>query len=224
MFFKKKEKPLLTENMFDVCVKAIYTKEKGYVPTEFLTYEDRIEITINVTAEEPRLTVCKAVASTKGERLVPITLDGEEWFFDIKDKALRLKPVPEGEGIPLIPQVIIYPNDVMTMEKEFAEAHYSKAALSYATKENDRYMWFFPDGSASPVVFETPRLFIPFRNEPLKEEQLDSDEIVCYRHMLSPTFLALHSNISIFTYSYIEEMGIEEAQFKRLYLENIEKN
>lgn len=223
MFFKKKEKPILKENMFDVCVKAIYTQEKGYIPIEFLTYEDRIEITVNVTAEEPRLTTCKAVASTGGERLVPITLGDEEWLFDIKDKALRLKPVPEGEGIPLIPQVIIYPNDVMQMEKEFAEAHYSKEALSYATEADGFYLWYYPDGSATPVVFETPVLFVPFKEEQLKEEHIDNTEIIASRHMLSPTFLSLHSNLPIFTCTYLEEKGIEESDFERLYMENVKK-
>ncbi len=223
MFFKKKEKPLLRENMFDVCVKAVYTKEKGYIPTEFITYEDRIELNFNVTADEPRLTTCKAIASTKGDRLVPITLGDEEWLFDIKDKALRLKPVPEGEGMPLIPQVIIYPNDVMRMEKEFAEAHYSKEALDYATKDGDFYFWYYPDGSASPVVFETPRLFAIFAEEPLKEEQVESGEIVASRHMLSPTYLSLYSNLPIFTGTYLEAMGIEEKDFRNLYFANLKK-
>ena len=222
MIFKKKEKPILKENIFDVCQKAIYTDKKGYVPTEFVTYEDRIEITVNVCDEES-YKACKATASTKGERLAPIELDGEQMYFDIKDKALRIKPEPEGEGIPLIPQVIIYSNKVMKMEKEFAKKYYSDAALSYATEREDGYYWFYPDGSATPVVFETPRLFIPFLNEPLKEEQVEKNEIIAEKNMLSPDRLSLHSNLPIFTCTYLEEMGIKEEDFLDIYTKNAEK-
>ena len=210
-FFKKKEKPISVKNIFEVGEKSIYMPDYGYMLTQIATYEKRIEFSFDrVDSESLEIEKFTASVSLESEeRLLPFDIDGQTIYWDRIDEAFRLRYLPEGEATPLIPKVNFYPNEVMTMEQEYAEEHYSKEALSYAVLKDGEYIWCYNDGSATPVVFETPRLFLLFAK--LKD-----------RHPLSGTFLSVHSHLAVFTPSYAEIKGITEDDLIHLYNKNLE--
>lgn len=207
--FKKKEKPIKEYNVFDIGHKAIYTKGYGYIPTRIAYYEDRIEFCFNRYGEDGNEVVFTPSAIRTDDRLLPFEIDGVTFCWDTVDMAIRRKCQPEGEAEDLIPSVHFYPNEVMTMDKEFAERELSPLALSYATFDGEKYVWYYPDGSATPAVFEIPRLFLVFN-------EVD-------RHPLSADFLSVNNNLMTFTPSYIETAGLESEKIMRIYEEHLER-
>ncbi len=217
MFWKRKEKPLCSENEFDLCAKAIYTEKYVYVPWKLDTYKDRIVLDFCRTCADDEVQVRHFTVelSLTGERLLPFEIEEDAFCWDTLDKALRRRIVPEGEGVALIPGVLIYPNDTMTMEKEFAEANYSEVALSYASFDGEKYMWCFADGSASPVVFETPGLFAVF----IPREECTNLDV----HMLSGDFISVINRLSVFAGSYVEAMCLNTDNAVGIYEKNLKK-
>lgn len=207
--FKKKEKPLKEYNVFEIGCKALYTKEYGYIPTRIAYYEDRIEFCFNRYDEDANEEKFTVSAIRTDERLQSFEIDGVTLYWDTVDMAIRRKCMPEGEVKDLIPFVHFYPNEVMTMDKDFAERELSTLALSYATFDGDRYIWYYPDGSATPSVFEIPRLFLLFSE--------------VERHPLSADFLEVNNNLMTFTPSYIDDAGLEDKNIMRIFEENLEK-
>ena len=190
--------------------KSLTAQDYGYMLTKMTTYENRIEFCFD-RLDTDTYNIEKMTATVNldsDERLIPFDVGGRTLYWDKVDEAFRLRDMPEGEPTALIPKVLIYPNDVMTMEQEYAEKHYSKEALSYAVLKDGVYIWSYNDGCAAPVVFETPRLFILF------------DEIK--GHPLSGNFLSAHSHIAVFTPSYAEIKGITEDNLIQLYDKNLE--
>ena len=217
LFRKRKEKPLTTETEFELCKKAIYTGNILYTPWRLEIYKKHIVLDICCTNSEAEEQVKHFVTelSDNGERHLPLEVDGVGFYWDTVDKALRIKGKPEGEGVALIPQVLIYPNDVMTMDKEFAEKYYSKYALTYAEFDGDKYIWNFADGSASPVVFETPKLFQIFIP--------DKDGLNTDIHMLSGDLISVMNRLYTFTESYAEAVNLTGENAEEIYKKNFEK-
>lgn len=208
--FKKKEKPISVKGMFEVGHKSITAQDCGYMLTKMTTYENRIEFCFDrVDADAHNLEKMTATVNLDSdERLIPFDVGGRTLYWDKVDEAFRLRDMPEGEPTALIPKVLIYPNDVMTMEQEYAEKYYSKEALSYALLKDGVYIWSYNDGCATPVVFETPRLFLLF------------GEIV--RHPLSGMLPNVHGHLDLYTPSYAEIKGITEDNLIQLYNKNLE--
>ncbi len=207
--FKKKEKPMEEYNVFDIGCKAIYTKDYGYIPTRIAYYEDRIEFCFQRYDEDGNEEIFTPSAIRTDDRLLPFEIDGVTFCWDTVDMAIRRECEPQGEAEDLIPFVHFYPNEVMTMDKEFAERELSALALSYATFDGDRYIWYYPDGSATPAVFEIPRLFLLF-------SKVD-------RHPLSADFLSVNGHLMTFTPSYIEDAGLEDKNIARIFEEHLER-
>ncbi len=210
MFWKRKEKAIMVENMISVCEKTFYTQECAYMPIQIKTYQDRIEFLFNRIcegAEKPEELSGTALLSE--ERFLPFQLGDEILYWDTYDRAFRMRMNPEGEPEPLIPPVLFYPNEVMTMERTFAEKTFSALALSYATLKEDRYIWFYPDYSVTPVVFEAPRLFLIF-------DKID-------RHPLRSNPVDVLNNLSTFTSSYLNKNDITLDNFIQRYKENMKK-
>ncbi len=212
-FLKKKEKPVLVYNIFEVGPKAIYCKDFTFVPTEVAYYKDRIDFCINRfphTDEEDddiQMDQLKVSTTRTDDRLIPLDVEGVTLHWDTEDLTFRRKVMPEGEPTPLIPQVLIYPNEVLTMEKEFAEKDVSPLALSYATLKDDVYIWYYPDGSITPTIFEIPRLFSIFN--------------YCGRHHLSAHFIEILNHLSVYAPSYIEKIGLNSSNAIVIYKENL---
>ena len=95
------------------------------------------------------------------------------------------------------------------MERKFAEKYLSKAALSYAQLIDDKYIWFYPDGSIAPVVFEVPKLFADFCN--------DDRSTLCSR------VTTVINNLSTYTPSYFEETGLNIDNMIEKFNENLKK-
>ncbi len=211
--FKKKEKPALEYTKFEICTKTFYADDYTYMPTNVAYFEDRIEFVIDrIDHQEEgdnKIETFKASAAITGERHLPLEVDGTPLLWDTKDLAFRRKLQPEGEPIALIPGVLLYPNEVMTMDRAFAEEQLSPQALSYADLREDTYIWYYPDGSASPAVFEMPRLFFNF------------DENA--HHPLSGKPMGIRNHTITFTPSYLADMGITRENIKARYIENIKK-
>lgn len=208
--FKKKEKPIREYSIFDICVKSIYTKTYSYMLTKVTYYESRIEFRIERIGRETYALESFTVSAPFDEaRFVPFEVDEETLLWDTKDLALRIKRLPEGVAEALIPGVDFYPNEVMTMERDFAQKYLSPLALSYATLLDGKYAWYYPDGSASPVVFEIPRLFSVFNK--LTE------------HPLCALFEAVTNQLMTFTPGYVEDMGLNSENVYRHYSENMKK-
>lgn len=210
MFFRKKEKPISVKTLFEVGKKSLLTGDYGYMLTKLTTYKDRIEFCFDrVDAESNSIEEFTAtVKLDSNERLIPFEVGEKTLFWDTVDEAFRLKDMPEGEPKELVPKVLIYPNDVMTMEQDFAEKYYSKEALSYATLEDGVYIWPYDDGCAAPVVFETPRLFLIFSE--MAMHPLDGEE------------MNVINQLRVFTPSYMDIKGITEDNFYDMYYKNLE--
>ena len=208
MFWKKKEKPISVKGMLEVCIKAFYTQKYGYLPTKMTTYSDRIVFNISRIDDDGNEEELVGTAHLSEERLLPFTLGDETLYWDTFDEAFRMKVLPEGEGEALIPCVYFYDNDVLAMDKAYAEENYTELALSYATLHDGKYCWFYPDGSAAPIVWETPRLFLLF-------SKID-------RHPLGSKPVWLRSQLLVFASGYLEAKGITEDNFLERYKENLE--
>lgn len=214
MFRKKKEKPLSVEAFVMVCEKTIYTQKYTYMMQEIKTFEDRLELSfIRIGFEPMKRENLSAVVPLSDERLIPFQLGEETLYWDTADRVVRLKVLPEGEPEALIPPVLFYPNDVMTMERAFAEENFSEVALSYATLKDDRYIWYYPDGSAAPAVFEAPRLFSVFIPE----------EGAIKSHPLSGHPIDVMNQIRVFADSYVVANNITEENYLAKYRENLKK-
>lgn len=208
--FKKKEKPVAEYSIAEICSHALYMKEFTYIPTKVTCYESKIELCIDRVEEESADVVSfTVVAFCSGERLIPVEIDGMTLYWDTKELVFRVKRLPEGEPTPLIPQVLLYPNEVMTMERGFAEEWLSPLALSYATLQENRYVWYYPDGSAAPVVFEIPRLFAGFN------EAGD--------HPLNGGVLAAINQLTTYAPDYVEENGLIPENIFARYSENLKR-
>ena len=224
--FGRKEKPISEQNEFEVISKAIYTPDAGIVPMYIKTYKDRLEITLlycdrDESAEPETVTV-----KITGERLLPFEIHGKTVYWDTFDEAFRIREMPDGEPGELIPGVLVYPNYVLTMTKEFAESHYSELALSYAAFKDDTYIWYCPDGSLAPVMFETPRLFP--EQPPAVFDTSDmgviNDEAIAMRvNPFSGGLVNVSNKLFVFAYGYIKERNLSQEDFVRLYKENMEK-
>ena len=90
-----------------------------------------------------------------------------------------------------------------------AEALFSSEALAYARCNENLYFWYCPDFSASPVVFECPKLFAAFSK--------DSDSGLC------PRDVEIVRNLNTHTPCYLERMGITANNILKVYSENIKK-
>ena len=205
---KKKSKPINKYSLIDTITKTFYTGDLSYVPTEIIYYEDRIEFLIdrctNEGAEE-----LKGTAKITGQRLLPIDCKVASLYWDIKDFAFRMRPLPKGNPKALIPQILFYPNETISMERKFAEKYLSEAALSYAQLIDDKYIWFYPDGSIAPVVFEIPKLFADFCN--------DDRSTLCSR------VTTVINNLSTYTPSYFEETGLNIDNMIGKFNENLKR-
>ena len=208
MFWKKKEKPISVKEMLDVCIQAFYTQEYGYLPTKITTYGDRIVFDITRVDDDGNREELVGTAYLSEERLLPFTLGDETLYWDTFDEAFRKKVLPEGERDALIPCVYFYDNEVMAMDQAYAEEHYSELALSYATLHDGLYCWFYPDGSAAPIVWETPRLFLLFN-------KID-------RHPLKSEPVWLRSQLLVFANGYVEANGITEDNYMERYRKNLQ--
>ena len=213
-FFKKKEKPFQEYSIFEIGCKAIYTVEYDYIPTKIVYYKDRIEFSINLfkNSEEEALSdlvPITVIALRTEDRLLPFEIEGVTLFWDTRDMAFRKKVLPDGNPSPLIPSVLIYPNDVLTMEQEFAEKKLSPLALSYATLRDGQYIWYYPDGSIAPAIFEIPRLFSIFND--------------VGNHPLSAHPVELSNILLTFTPSYMDDTGLSSDNFLKRLSENLKR-
>ena len=224
--FGQKEKPVSEQNEFEVVQKAIFTADVGIVPMNIKTYKDRLEILILYCDDKDNSEEVTVTLKFTGERLLPFEIHGRTMFWDTFDDAFRIKALPEGEPGELIPGVLIYPNEVLTMTKEFAEANYSDLALSYATFGDDTYIWYCPDGSLAPVMFETPRLFpeqIPESYDTSDEEIVNADAVATRLNPLNGGIANVSNQLFIHAYGYVRERKLSEEEFVRLYKKNMEK-
>ncbi|MBQ7975384.1 MAG: hypothetical protein IJ300_06830 [Clostridia bacterium] len=213
----KKEKPIWEKSIFEICEKGIYTQTEGYTPTGIRAYKDRMEISIHYC--EPDADIAEEITVTvavTGERLLPFEIYGKELYWDTFDDAIRIKVMPEGEPEALIPAVLVYPNDVLTMTKEFAEKNYSDLALSYATFKDGVYIWYYPDGSLAPVMFETPRLFPEATDEPSAYTNSRHNPLSGGAHNIS-------NHLFVYAEGYVKEMKISGQNYFELYNKNMEK-
>jgi hypothetical protein len=130
--FKKKEKPISVEGLMQVGEKSLLTDDYSYMITNITTYESRIDICFDLVDNHNNKlkNVTVSVSLDGDERLIPFEVEGKTLYWDRTDRSLRLRYMPEGEPTALIPKVLFYPNDVMTMEQEYAEKYYTKEALS----------------------------------------------------------------------------------------------
>lgn len=208
--FTKKEKPVCEYSHVDIASKAIHTQELGIFPTGVTCYQDRIVLNLSVfdhrtDADLPEMQTLTVTVPQTGERQLPFTLLGVDLFWDTQDLAFRRKLMPEGEPIELAPQVLIYPNKVLTIGRAFAEEYLSPHALSFAAfKEEERYIWYYPDFSSAPAVFEVPKIFTPFNN--VGKNNMDV-------HPLSAHPLEVANHMATFTFSYLEAKGITMDNF-----------
>ncbi len=208
MFWKKKEKPISVEEMLEVCIQTFYTQKYGYIPKKITSYADRKVFEFDRVDDEGNSVELTGTVHLSDERLLSFTLGEETLYWDTFDEAFRMKVLPEGEPKALIPKVYLYDNDVLAMDKEYAEKHYSELALSYATLHNGMYCWFYPDGSASPIVWETPRLFLVFN-------EID-------RHPLGSEPGWLRSQLLVFANGYVKANNLTEESYIGRYKKNLE--
>ncbi len=218
--FKKKEKPVCQYSSFDIGSKAIHTNDCSLFPTEVTCYHDRVVFCLNVfdhrVSDDPNDMACVTVTAPQtGERLIPLTVAGLEFFWDMKDLAFRRKLMPEGEPIELAPAVHIYPNEVLTIGRAFAEEYLSPQALSYAAlQDEERYIWFYPDFSSAPAVFEVPKFFTPFIY--VGENNMDV-------HPLSSHPLEVVNHMSTFTLGYLDAMELTIENWFNRYREHLNR-
>lgn len=219
--FKKKEKPVCEYSHIDIASKAIHTQELSIFPTGLTCYQDRIVFKLSVfdnrtDTDLPEMQTLTVTAPQTGERLIPLTIMDIELFWDTEDLAFRRKLMPEGESTEVAPAVHIYPNEVLTIDRAFAEEHLSPQALSYATlQDEERYIWFYPDFSCAPAIFEVPKIFTPF----IITNALNNFDV----HPLSSHPLEVVNHIATFTPGYLEAMGLTvEGVFNR-YQENVKR-
>ncbi len=206
----KKEKPIKEYSIIEICSKAIYTQEFSYMPTKITYYETRVEFRIDrIEVQTQDLQSFTVSAPLTDARFLLFEIEEETLLWDTKDMALRIKRLPAGEAKALIPGVEFYPNEVMTMTRDFAEKYLSPFALSYATLWEDKYVWYYADGSAAPVVFEIPRLFVIF-------DQLED-------HPLRARFESVTNQLFTFTPGYVEDIGLDSENVRRQYTENKKK-
>ena len=211
-FFRKKEKPVRTYGIFEIGRKALCTKYFTYTPTKIECYSDRVEFTVevlNTPTGEVTTDVIEVTATAKltGERLVPLEIDGRELFWDTVDMAVRRKVMPEGEAIEIAPPIHMYRNEVLTIKRDFAEKYLSYEALSYAIlQDDDRYIWYYPDGSCSPAVLEIPTAFDAFRAFEINPLSSDPIEVSSY--------------IGVYAGEYFEKKGISTSNYTQVYMEN----
>ena len=207
-WFKKKEEPEKEYSLTEICVSYISVQEVSYIPNRVAYYKTHVDFCIErIFGEE--LEAFNLSVERSGERYLPLKIDDAPLYWDTQDNSFRVFFCPEGEPQPLCPQVLLYPNGVMTMEESFAEAWFSEEALSYAMHCENLYSWYCPDFSASPVVFEHPKLFEAF----LK----DSDSGLCPRDVM------IVRNLSTHTPCYLEKMGITAGNILEAYSKNIKK-
>lgn len=220
--FKKKEKPICQYSTFDIGSKAIHTNDLSLFPTEVTCYQDRVVFRLNVfdyrVSDDPNdMATMTVTAPQIGERLIPLTINDRELFWDTEDLAFRRKLMPEGEPAELAPAIHIYPNEVLTIDRAFAEEHLSPQALSYATlQDEERYIWFYPDFSSAPAVFELPKFFRPFIQVGDGLNNLDV-------HPLSSHPLEVVNHMATFTLGYLDAMGLTTENWFDRYKENLKR-
>lgn len=220
--FTKKEKPVCEYSHVDIASKAIHTQELSIFPTGLTCYQDRIVFKLSVfdkrtDADLPEMQTLTVTAPQTGERLIPLTIIDIELFWDTEDLAFRRKLMPEGEPTEVAPAVHIYPNKVLTIDRAFAEEHLSPQALSYATlQDEDRYIWFYPDFSSAPAVFELPKFFRPFIVTGIDKNNMDV-------HPLSSHPLEVVNHMSTFTLGYLDAMGLTIENWFDRYKENLKR-
>lgn len=220
--FKKKEKPICQYSTFDIGSKAIHSNDFSLFPTEVTCYHDRVVFRLNVfdrrVSDDPNdMATMTITAPQTGERLIPLTIIGIELFWDTQDLAFRRKLMPEGEPIELAPAVHVYPNEVLTIGRAFAEEHLSPQALSYAAlQDEERYIWFYPDFSSAPAVFEMPKLFNPFIVTGVDKNNMDV-------HPLSSHPLEVVNHMATFTLGYLDAMELTTENWFDRYKENFKR-
>ncbi len=206
--FRKKEKPIKEYTLMEVCEKMLSMGMFTYMPTTITYYEDRIVFVVDrIDGDSSEVVSLTATAPCSEERLIPLELGGESLFWDTKDEVFRIKLLPKDEPQFLIPQVRIYPNEVLAMDQDFAEKWLSPGALSYGTLLEGQYIWCYSDGSAAPVVFELPRLFSAFDKG----------------HLLCGAVLEAVNQLGTYASGYIKEQGLTAENILSRYSENLKK-
>lgn len=209
--FRKKEKPILEYTMEEICIKVLHTKDFTYIPTKVVYYEDRIDFCIDRIEEETGELVPFAVTALRSEeRYQPLDIDGVTLHWDTQDLFFRVMKLPEGEPTALVPQVLLYPNEVMTIERCFAEEQFSRQALSYGILQGERYTWYYPDGSASPLVFEHPQLFNAFSG--------------IEDHPLNVDVMTIANYLTNYTHGYVRAQGMDWDNILQHYSKNIQND
>lgn len=206
--FGKKEEPEKEYTLMEICTNHICVREVSYIPNRVAYYKTHVDFCIERIFDDELAEFNLSVARSE-ERYLPLKIDETPLYWDTRDNNFRVFFLPEGEPQSVCPQALLYPNGVLTMEKAFAEALFSSEALAYARCNENLYFWYCPDFSASPVVFECPKLFVAFSK--------DSDSGLC------PRDVEIVRNLNTHTPCYLERMGITANNILKVYSENMKK-
>lgn len=219
MLFSRKPKPIRTIGLIDLSGKAVYYNHIHYIPKQISFFET-----------EAKFELFRCTDDTREPQVITVPLSEERlWhvmdevlFWDSTDEVFRIRTEPQGQNASIWENARIYENQVLEIDANWADTHLTPEALTYAQKADTFYRWYCSDGSASPVVFEWPKFFIPFKI-PEEAREPDANWAFTKIHPLAPDFDAVTNQMMAFTPSYLDAFFESEEEFFPQYKKNVEK-
>ncbi len=170
--FERFKKPLRVIPYPEAFVRSVLVDDVTYILHEVKQYKTLTKLTIDmVTMDENGNTKLEkqtiSIPYTEEKQLEPFVLNDHKFLWDYRDDTLRYRPeVDKSKRKEINKWFHIVDDDVVWVEKKYAEVNLSPQCLSYSYDDGEgNYYWSKEDKSAHTVFMELYRALMEYQKE-----------------------------------------------------------